>query len=41
MSVEQMSRYMDLVFKRHAEFGIALTIPEDRFAFAPRDEAAA
>lgn len=35
MSVEQMSRYMDLVFKHHAEFGIVLTIPPDRFAYAP------
>lgn len=41
MSVGQMSNYMDLVFKRHAEFGISLTVPPDRFAFAPRDEAAA
>lgn len=36
MNVEQMSRYMDEVFKRHAGFGIALTIPPDRYAFEPR-----
>lgn len=41
MNVEQMSRYMDGVFKSHAEFGIALTIPPDKFAFAPREDAAA
>jgi hypothetical protein len=41
MSVADMSRYMDEVFRRHAEFGIVLTIPPDRFAFAPREDAAA
>lgn len=41
MNVGDMSRYMDEVFRRHAEFGIALTIPPDRFAFAPREDAAA
>lgn len=41
MKVEQMTQYMDEVFRRHAEFGIALTIPPDRFAFAPREAAAA
>lgn len=42
MNVEQMSRYMDEVFKRHAEFGIELTVPPDKYAYAPRnDEAAA
>ncbi|MGN6537671.1 MAG: hypothetical protein ACTHKQ_18320 [Mesorhizobium sp.] len=35
MNVGDMSRYMDEVFRRHAEFGIVLTIPPDRFAFAP------
>lgn len=40
MNVEQMSRYMDLVFQRHAEFGIALTIPPDRYAFDPESDAA-
>lgn len=41
MNVSQMSDYMDQVFRRHAEAGIVLTIPPDRFAFAPRDEVAA
>lgn len=35
MNVEQMSRYMDEVFRRHAEVGIALTIPPDKYAFDP------
>lgn len=35
MSVDQMSRYLDEVFRRHAEFGIALTIPPDKYAFDP------
>lgn len=35
MKVEQMTRYMDLVFKRHAEFGIALTVPPDKYAYDP------
>jgi hypothetical protein len=35
MNVEQMSRYLDIVFRRHAEFGIVLTVPEDRFAYNP------
>lgn len=35
MNVDQMSRFMDQVFQRHAEFGIALTIPPDRYAFSP------
>jgi hypothetical protein len=35
MSVTDMTRYMDEVFRRHAEFGIALTIPPDKFAFDP------
>ena len=35
MNVEQMSRYMDEVFRSHAEFGIALTIPPDKYAFDP------
>lgn len=29
MGVGDMSRYMDAVFQRHAEFGIALTVPPD------------
>lgn len=41
MNVEQMSGYMDTVFQRHAEFGIALTVPPDRYAFAPREGKAA
>jgi hypothetical protein len=41
MNVDQMSRYMDEVFRRHAEFGIALTVPPDKFAFAPKESAAA
>lgn len=41
MNVEQMTRYMDAVVQKHAEFGIALTIPPDRFAYAPREEKAA
>ena len=40
MNVEQMSRYLDLVFRRHAEMGIALTIPPDRYAFNPERAAA-
>lgn len=40
MNVTQMSQYMDLVFKRHAEFGIELTIPTDRYAFDPERWAA-
>lgn len=41
MNVEQMSRYMDLMFRRHAEIGVVLTIPPDRYAFPEtRKEAA-
>lgn len=35
MNVEQMTRYMDEVFRRHAKAGIVLTIPPDRYAFDP------
>lgn len=35
MNVEQMSRFMDIVFRRHAEIGVVLTIPPDRYAFNP------
>ena len=35
MNVEQMSRFLDIVFRRHAEMGIALTVPEDRYAYNP------
>lgn len=41
MKVDQMSAYMDQVFKRHAGFGIVLTIPPDKYAYAPADEVAA
>lgn len=40
MKVPQMSEYMDLVFRRHAESGIELTIPPDRYAFDPERKAA-
>lgn len=40
MKVDQMSQYMDTVFRRHAEVGIALTIPPDRFAYDPERAAA-
>lgn len=40
MNVSQMTEYMDLVFQRHAEFGIELTVPPDRFAFDPERRAA-
>ena len=35
MNVGQMSEYMDEVFRRHSEFGIALTLPPDKYAFDP------
>lgn len=35
MNVEQMSRFMDIVFRRHAELGVVLTVPPDRYAFNP------
>ena len=38
MNVSQMSRYLDIMFRRHAEHGIALTIPPDRFAYDPDRE---
>lgn len=41
MNVEQMSRYLDIVFRRHAEFGIALTVPPDRYAYDPEKAARA
>jgi hypothetical protein len=41
MNVGQMTQYMDEVHRRHSEFGIALTIPEDKFAFSPRERTAA
>ena len=41
MNVEQMSRYMDIVFRRHAEIGIVLTVPADRYAYTPEKMARA
>jgi len=38
MSVDQMSRYLDIVFRRHAEIGVVLTVPPDRYAFNPDRE---
>lgn len=35
MNVTQMTRYMDEMFRHHAEFGIVLTVPPDRYAFDP------
>lgn len=35
MNVEQMSRYLDIVFRRHAEIGVVLTVPPDRYAYNP------
>lgn len=40
MNVEQMSRYLDIVFRRHAEIGVVLTVPPDRFAYNPERVAA-
>lgn len=40
MKVEQMSRYLDIVFRQNAEMGIALTVPEDRYAYNPERRAA-
>jgi hypothetical protein len=40
MNVGQMSRYLDIVFRRHAEIGVVLTIPPDRYAFNPERKAA-
>lgn len=41
MNVEQMSRYLDIVFRRHAEIGVALTVPPDRYAYNPEKMARA
>lgn len=38
MNVEQMSRYLDIMFRRHAEIGVVLTVPPDRYAFNPDRE---
>jgi hypothetical protein len=40
MNVDQMSRYLDIVFRRHSEIGVVLTIPPDRYAFNPERQAA-
>jgi hypothetical protein len=41
MNVEQMSHYLDIVFRRHAEIGVVLTIPPDRYAYNPEKMARA
>lgn len=41
MNVDQMSRYLDIMFRRHAEMGVVLTVPPDRYAFNPGHRAAA
>lgn len=41
LNVGQMSEYLDAVFKRQSGFGIALTIPEDKYAFSPKQGKAA
>lgn len=38
MNVGQMTRYMDELFQHHSEFGIVLTVPEDKFAYSPKGE---
>lgn len=38
MNVDQMSRYLDVVFRRHAEIGVVLTVPPDRYSFNPDRE---
>jgi len=40
MNVEQMTRYLDIVFRRHAEIGVVLTIPPDRYAYNQEKAAA-
>lgn len=40
LNVGQMTEYLDAVFKRHAAQGFALTIPEDKYAYSPREEKA-
>lgn len=40
MNVEQMTEYLDTMFRYHARFGIELTVPPDRFAFEPSQVAA-
>jgi len=41
MKVEQMTRYLDIMFRQHAEHGIELTIPPDRYAYNPEPRRAA
>jgi hypothetical protein len=41
MNVAEMSRYMDIVFRRHSEMGIVLTVPPDRYAYNPEKARAA
>lgn len=41
MKVEQMSRFLDIVFRQHAEIGVVLTVPPDRYAFNPEQRKAA
>lgn len=41
MNVGQMTRFLDIVFRTHAEAGVVLTIPEDRFAYDPERKARA
>lgn len=40
MNVGQMSRFLDVVFRRHSDIGVVLTIPPDRYAFDPERKAA-
>lgn len=40
MTVTQMTTYLDIVFRRHSEMGIVLTVPLDRFAYDPERNAA-
>lgn len=41
MKVDQMTRYLDEMFRHHAAFGIELTVPEDRYAYNPEKMARA
>lgn len=41
MKVVEMTEFMDAVFARHTEFGIKLTVPEDKYAFNPERRKAA
>lgn len=35
MVVKDMTRFMDLVFRRHSGFGVVLTVPPDKYAYDP------